>query len=354
MLRFWFDRGVDGFRIDVANAMAKDPALPDLGAGRARGQESEPPREEGTVDHPYWDRDEIHPIFRRWRRIADSYASSDEGPRMFVAEAWRVRPGGLARYLRPDELHSAFNFEYLTAPWDAGALRGIIERHIETLDAVGASPTWVLSNHDTVRVVTRDAPRDEHGSPDLEVGRRRARAAALLMLALPGGAYVYQGDELGLDEVEDLPDGVLQDPIWRRSGHRVRGRDGCRVPLPWNGAPPSLGFGSHAPWLPQPAAWTNLVAARQTDDPASMLRLYRQAIALRRLRLVGDGGPLVWHDAGNGALSFSRGGAYGCLVNVTGDDVRLDPGATVLLASGPLEGHRLPTDTTAWVVASGG
>jgi alpha-glucosidase len=174
------------------------------------------------------------------------------------------------------------------------------------------------------------------------------------MLALPGGAYVYQGDELGLEEVEDLPDEVLQDPIWRRSGHTIRGRDGCRVPLPWNGAPPALGFGSHAPWLPQPAAWANLVAARQADDPESMLRLYRQAIALRRLRLVGEHRPLVWHDAGLGALSFSRGDAYGCLVNVTGDDVRLDPGATVLLASGPLEGRRLPTDTTAWVVASGG
>jgi alpha-glucosidase len=348
VLRFWFDLGVDGFRIDVANAMAKDPALPDLAGRQAPGQASEPPeREEHTVDHPYWDRDEIHPIFRRWRRIADGYAASPEGPRMFVAEAWRVRPGGLARYLRPDELHSAFNFEYLAAAWDAEALRAIIERHIETLDSVGASPTWVLSNHDTVRVVTRYAPRDEQGRADLEVGRRRARAAALVMLALPGGAYVYQGDELGLSEVEDLPDDALQDPIWRRSGHTIRGRDGCRVPLPWTTEPPALGFGAGAPWLAQPEEWAALAASRQSDDPDSMLTLYRAAIALRRLHLVGAGHPVVWRDAGPGVLSFSRGDAFGCVVNVSGD-VRLDPGVEVLLASEPVEGRRVPTDTAAW------
>jgi alpha-glucosidase len=349
VLRFWFDRGVDGFRIDVANAMAKDPALPDLAGHQSQGPESEPPeREKDTVDHPYWDRDEIHPIFRRWRRIADGYRASEEGPRMFVAEAWRVRKGGLARYLRPDELQSAFNFEYLAAPWEAEALRTIIDRHIETLDTVGASPTWVLSNHDTVRVVTRYAPRDPNGRADLEVGRRRARAAALLMLALPGGAYVYQGDELGLEEVEDLPDEVLADPIWLRSGRTIRGRDGCRVPLPWTGEPPALGFGSGAPWLPQPEAWATLAVAAQSDDPDSMVRLYRAAIALRRRHLVGMDHRLAWRDARPGALSFRRGDGFGCLVNVTGDDAWLETGAEILLASGPVEGRRLPTDTAVW------
>ncbi len=237
---------------------------------------------------------------------------------MFVAEAWRVRRGGLARYLRPDELQSAFNFEFLAAPWDPDALRAVIDRHIGMLDTVGASPTWVLSNHDTVRVATRYAPTIAgEGRADPTAGLRRARAAALLLLALPGGAYIYQGDELGLPEVEDLPDEARQDPIWRRSGGSVPGRDGCRVPLPWNETAPALGFGSIEPWLPQPADWQALAVSRQADDPASMLSLYRAAIALRRRHLVPADHHVDWREAGPGVLAFGRGNSFRCIVNFT-------------------------------------
>ncbi|MDP1805057.1 MAG: alpha-amylase family glycosyl hydrolase, partial [Acidimicrobiales bacterium] len=218
ILRFWFDRGVDGFRIDVAHSLVKDPALPDVG----------PDRQMDTVGeggHPFWDLDGVHEVYRGWRAVADSYTD----PKIFVAEAWVASADRLARYLRPDELHTAFNFDYLGAQWEADGLRSVIDSSIATISGVGAPATWVLSNHDVVRHVSRlgRPPASGHSLVDLapvseldvELGRRRARAAALLMLALPGGAYVYQGDELGLWEVEDLPDAVLQDPTWERSGH---------------------------------------------------------------------------------------------------------------------------------------
>jgi alpha-glucosidase len=268
---------------------------------------------------------------------------------MFVAEAWRVRPDGLARYVRPDELHNAFNFEFLVAPWESEALRAVIDHHIGMLEVVGASPTWVLSNHDTVRVVSRYGRVGDEGSRvDLAVGRRRARAAALLMLALPGAAYVYQGDELGLPEVDDLPDDARQDPIWRRSGGTIVGRDGCRVPLPWTETGQGLGFSAVEPWLPQPADWAALAVTSQERDPGSVLSLYRSAIALRRHHLTPSVQQLHWRDAGPGALAFARGDAFSCIVNVTGEEVRLDPGTQVLLASGPIEGLRVPNDTAVW------
>jgi alpha-glucosidase len=354
VLRFWFDRGVDGFRIDVANALAKDPDLPDLYGPNGAEPESEPPTGgRATVDHPFWDRDEIHQIFRRWRRVGDAYRSSAQGPRTFVAEAWRVRRDGLARYVRPDELHNAFNFEFLVAPWEPEALRAVIDHHIGMLEQVGASPTWVLSNHDTVRVVTRygrvSGDRSGGTHVDVGVGRRRARAAALLMLALPGAAYVYQGDELGLPEVDDLPDDARQDPIWRRSGGTIVGRDGCRVPLPWNEAGPGLGFSSVVPWLRQPTDWAALAVTSQEHDASSMLSLYRTAIDLRRRHLTPSVHRLHWRDAGPGVLAFDRGEAFSCVVNLTGDEVRLVPGYEVLVASGPAEGKRVPTDTAVWL-----
>src|SRR5690606_29169988 len=298
ILRFWFDKGVDGFRIDVAHGLTKHPALPDIGLdkeGILVGAES--------TDHPHWDRDDVHDIYRRWRRIADSYAESVGGPRIFVAEAWvRARSDRLARYLRPDELHSAFNFDLLQCPWNAEEMRRTIEHTLTSLATVGAPATWVLSNHDTVRHVTRygrpsspDSTADEQDVPaDIELGTRRAAAAALLMLALPGSASLYQGEELGLPEVEDLPEEVLQDPIWERSGHRHRGRDGCRVPLPWTAEPPTFGFTTGTPWLPIPAEWKRLAVETQTGQAGSMLQLYRSALGLRRVLPALGEGELTW------------------------------------------------------------
>ncbi|WP_331272710.1 glycoside hydrolase family 13 protein [Motilibacter deserti] len=339
ILRFWLDRGVDGFRIDVAHGLAKDPGMPDI-AGRfaTSGQAVE--------GHPHWDQDEVHEVYRGWRRVIDEYP----GDRTFVAEAWVHSPERLALYVRPDELHTAFNFSFLLAPWDAKAARAAVDDSIDALSGVGAPPTWVLSNHDVVRHVTR------YGGGG--TGARRARAAALLMLALPGGAYVYQGEELGLPEVEDLPDEALQDPTFLRTGGQERGRDGCRVPIPWSGEEPPYGFGpSGTPWLPQPPAWAQLSVEKQEGDPESMLSLYRHALRLRReLPALGDG-TLGWAPSADGVLAFRREPGFVCVVNFGPDPApipdELLADGEVLLASAPLDGDgTIPGDTAVWYAAS--
>ena len=361
-LRFWFDRGVDGFRIDVAHSLVKEPGLPDA-------PDLEWPRKPVEVDgelkraewrpHPFWDRDEVHEIYRAWRLLADSY----DDPKVFVAEAWVDEPERLARYLRPDELHTAFNFTYLQAPWDAGYLRQVIDETLEEHRAVDAAATWVLSNHDVARHVSRYARErtapgssvmDLLGLPaDLDLGRRRARAAVLLTLGLPGSAYVYQGEELGLEEVEDLPEDALADPTWERSGHTDRGRDGCRVPLPWSGDAPPYGFspdGATAPpWLPQPSTWGPLSVEAQTGDEGSMLELYRAALHRRRRSAALGDGELTWLDLPEGVLGFTREPGFACIVNVTADPVPLPEGYDVALASGPLTDGLLPAATSVWL-----
>jgi alpha-glucosidase len=354
VLAFWFDRGVDGFRIDVAHGLIKQDGLPDLGAD---GEDVLEPTQ--RIDHPHWDRDGVHDIFRTWRRVAERYA----GERTFVAEAWVAGLERLARYVRPDELHTAFNFDFLRAPWDAARLRAVIDMTVEALGTVGSPATWVLSNHDVVRHVTRygrphtegRGPRHDVREPlDMELGTRRARAAALLMLALPGGAYVYQGEELGLPEVEDIPEAFLQDPVWERSEHQVRGRDGCRVPLPWSGDAPPYGFGADGvpAWLPQPESWKEFAAEAQADDPGSMLELYRHALRLRREHPALGDGPLRWHTAPEGVLLFSRSPGFACAVNVSGSPYELPAHSEVLLASGPLQAGVLPSNTAAWITVS--
>ncbi|SEG74259.1 alpha-glucosidase [Thermomonospora echinospora] len=331
VLRFWFERGVDGFRIDSAAVLVKDPdAAPD-----------------GL--HPYTDRDGVHDIYRDWRRLADAYPG-----RMLVGEVWLPDQERLARYLRPDEMHTVFNFPFLGAPWDAAALRAVIDDTFATLAPVGAPATWVLSNHDVIRTVTRYGRADtsfDHadrrlGAPtDPALGLRRARAAALLSLALPGSVYIYQGEELGLPEVEDLPDEVRQDPIWRRSGHTDRGRDGCRVPLPWSGVEPPFGFGTGEPWLPQPAGWKDLTVEAQQADPSSMLALYRAALRIRANEL-GDG-TMRWLPMGDDVLAFVRDSGLTCVVNLGAEPVPVT--GEVLLASGPLQGGLLPPNTAVWL-----
>jgi alpha-glucosidase len=351
IVRFWLDRGVDGIRVDAAPALAKVPGLPD--AGHAPGALFESAR---WVDNPHWDRDEVHEVFRRWRAISDGY----DGDRVFVSEAVVAGPERLARYVRPDELHTSFNFDYLRAAWDASALRAAIDGTLSALAPVGAPPTWVLSSHDETRHVTRFGRAtsgagtmgfDAASPTDLALGLRRARAAALLTLALPGGAYLYQGEELGLPEVEDLPEDVLQDPTWERSGHTARGRDGCRVPLPWSGDRPPFGFTADGvrPWLPQPGSWRALTVAAQRDDPASTLSLYRSALRLRRtLPGLADDEPLTWCDLGDGVLAFDRGGRFRCIVNLSHRPVPLAGRGEPVLTSASVAAD-LPTDTAVWL-----
>ena len=337
ILRFWFDRGVAGIRIDTAGMLTKDPALPDTGnADTAPGQ------------HPYTDRDDVHEIYRAWRRIADEYSGTG-GERVLIGEIWLPDAARLARYTRPDELHSVFNFPYLSCPWDAAALRAVI-------DATPSPATWVLSNHDVDRHVSRygradssfDLDARDHSQPvDLVLGTRRARAAALLTMALPGAVYIYQGEELGLWEVEDIPDDRRRDPIFYRTKGKDPGRDGARVPLPWSGAEPPFGFSAAQPWLPQPKEWRDLTVEAEDGDPGSMLELYRTALRLRRAHW--SGAPdLAWRPAEEGVLAFARGDAR-CVVNLSASPVSLPPDATVLLASGPLAAGALPPDTAVWL-----
>ncbi len=351
VLAFWFDRGVDGFRIDVAHGLMKQDGLPDLGD---EGEDVLEPSK--RADHPHWDREGVHEIYRGWRAVADRY----EGDRTFVAEAWVSSPERLAHYVRPDELHTAFNFDFLKAPWEAARLREVIDGTLEALGSVDSPTTWVLSNHDVTRHVTRygrpntggRGPRGDVLEPlDVELGTRRARAAALLMLALPGGAYVYQGEELGLPEVEDLPVECLQDPVWERSGHTARGRDGCRVPIPWSGDAPPYGFGADGsePWLPQPESWKDRTAEAQDGDAGSMLELYRAALRIRREHpALGEGG-VTWQTTPEGVLLFTRSPGFACAVNVSGAPYELPAHSQILLASGPLDGGSLPSDTVAWL-----
>ncbi|GAA1282954.1 glycoside hydrolase family 13 protein [Saccharothrix xinjiangensis] len=330
VLRFWLDLGVDGFRIDVAHGMVKADGLPDVGTpGHLKLL--------GTDALPFFDQDGVHEIYRDWRKVLDSYP----GRRIGVAEAWTPSPERTARYLRADELHQAFNFHYLTAGWDAAELKRVIDDSLAAMAPVGAPTTWVLSNHDVQRHVTR------YG------GVARARAAALLMLALPGSAYVYQGEELGLPEVLDLPEDVLQDPVWERSGHTDRGRDGCRVPIPWTPEGPSFGFGDGGSWLPQPAGWASLSVRAQQGDPDSVLELYRRALRARREHPdLGAGSEVEWLDAPEDVLSFRRNG-FTCVVNLGPAVVRLPRDGEVLLSSSGVATEDadvlVPPDTTVWL-----
>ncbi len=348
VLRFWFERGADGIRIDSAGMLTKDAALPEVEPGQPPG-----------AAHPYSDRDEVHEIYRSWRAVADEYPG-----RVLIGEIWIPDAARLARYVSPGELHTVFNFPYLACPWDAVQLREVINNTLALNAPSGAPATWVLSNHDVDRIVTRYGRADTafslqrrqyfHSLPaDVELGTRRARAAALLTMALPGSVYVYQGEELGLWEVEDIPDDRRQDPIWHRTGGADPGRDGSRVPLPWAGTEPPFGFSPGTaeaqPWLPQPLRWRDLTVEAETAGPASMLELYRAALHIRRAEPALGDGPMTWQASPDGVLAFDRGASVRCMVNLSGEPAVMPEHADVLLASGPLDGPLLPPDCAVWL-----
>ncbi|MBP2579943.1 alpha-glucosidase [Streptomyces sp. PvR006] len=342
VLRFWLDRGVDGFRIDVAAGLYKDPGLPDS---------DDPTADERTRDsvNPLaWNQPEVHDVWRRWRAVCEEYTARDGIERLLVGEVSVPSAREHALYVRPDELHQAFFFDLLSAPWDAAAFRAVIDEALRDIAGTGSTVTWVLNNHDQVRTVTRYA-----GGPGAEhVGAARARAAALLMLALPGAAYVYQGEELGLPEVLDLPDDVLTDPIFRRTGSRARIRDGCRVPLPWSGQASPFGFSDGAAgvrtWLPQPEWFAEYATDRALADTRSFWHLYREGLQLRReLPQLGEG-PLRWLEAPPQVLAMVRGDGLVCAVNFGSETVPAPVPGAPLLASGPCPAGELPGATAAW------
>ncbi|CAN5535355.1 glycoside hydrolase family 13 protein [soil metagenome] len=340
VLRFWLDRGVDGFRVDVAHGLYKEASLRDqvLPEGAAERDPSEV-REEAMVsrtllDEPMWDQPEVHEVYRRWHQVLAEY----DGDRMDVAEAWTQTPESMALFVRPDEMSQAFNFSWLLAPWSAEEFAGVITGTFAALADVGASPTWVLSNHDVIRHPTR------YGGG--EVGRARARPATLTMLALPGSSYLYQGEELGLEQVDVAPED-RQDPSWFRTGEV--GRDGCRVPVPWSGETPPYGFGpgTAQPWIPQPTTWGPLTAAAQEGDPDSTLELYRSALTARRALPRADG---VEVGVDGDALTVTRGDLR-VLLNCGATPVPL-PAGEVMLSSAPASATvagTLPANTAVWL-----
>jgi len=357
ILKFWLDRGVDGFRVDVAHGLVKEPGLPNYDAElHILDGEVKP----GAPVPPMWDQDGVHEIYRAWRKILDGYAQPE---RILCAEAW-VRPQERAvRYVRPDEMHQAFNFDFLQAQWRAPDLRAVIESSLAAADSVGAPSTWVLSNHDVVRHASRlglpVGQRRPNGigaddpQPDLELGLRRARAATTLMLALPGGAYLYQGEELGLPDSTDMPDEFRQDPTFVRTGGEEVGRDGCRVPIPWEKDRPSFGFGpADRTWLPQPAIYGEYAVDQQDGVAGSTLELYRELLRLRRERELGTGGLHGVEGLGDDVVALvntGQGGATLVLANLGTEPVALPDGARLLVASGELTAQGLvPTDTTVW------
>jgi alpha-glucosidase len=346
VLRFWFDRGVAGVRIDSAALLIKDPELPEVPEVVEPGQ------------HPNVDRDEVHDVYRSWRAIADSYP----GARVLVGEVWMPDTERFAKYLRSDEMHTAFNFDFMARPWDATQLRESIDSMLAAHAPVGAPSTWVLSNHDVTRPVTRYGREDTsfsfatkrfHTPTDLALGMRRARAAALLSAALPGSLYVYQGDELGLPEAENIPVELLQDPMYFRSEGVDPGRDGCRVPMPWSGTASPYGFepegSTHSPWLPQPDDWAAFTVEAEAGDTGSMLSMYRTALSIRRSHPALGDGAMTWIDSASGVLAFSRGLGFVSVTNLSEVPVELPSYTRLLLTSTPLEGGLLPTDSTAWL-----
>jgi alpha-glucosidase len=332
-LRFWLDRGEAGFRINLAHAITKPAGLPDMDVALARrmGVPVAYPAD------PRFDDEQGHAVHRMIRRVLEEYPGT-----VAIGEIWVADDERFARYLRPDELHMGFDIRLLDAEFDADAVRAVIERSLAGVAPVGAPPSWTLSHHDVVRHVSR------YGDGDL--GTRRARAMILVELALPGGVFLYNGEELGLPDLE-LPDWALRDPVWERSGHTERGRDGCRVPIPWEGTAPPYGFTAHQDsWLPMPFEWAPLTVEVQLEDPDSMLSLYRRAIELRRTHPAFAGGKLEWYGAPPACFAFRRkGGGLICALNTSGGLVPL-PAGEVLLASGPLVDGQLPPDTAAWLV----
>ena len=374
VLRFWLARGVDGFRIDVSDALMKDPTFPDTPDG-----------------DPIIAKDEasgVHQIYRSFRAVLDEF----DGERMAVIETG-ADPETVALFLRPDEMHLAFNLDFAHAAWESDSIRSAIDAALAANAGVGAPTTWVTDNHDIPRSVTRYAGNRRHAGAylprgqqpagarvDLALGRRRHRAMALLLLALPGTAYLYNGQELGLPNVDDLPDSVLTDPVWERSRHTERGRDGCRIPLPWDGTAPPYGFSSNPDtWLPMPTDWDDLTVAAQQSDPRSLWQFYRRALELRKRHRALGTGRLRWWESAPGLLVFSltdrdsgpdceqtevAGSAERALhnrvvvaVNVTSQTLALPSecaGSQILLASDPtLDAerltHGLPADTGVWL-----
>src|SRR5690606_25193191 len=308
----------------------------------------------GEENVPYWGQDGVHDIYRDWHRLMAEY----DGECALCGEAWLPTLEKTALWVRPDEMHQTFNFPYLMTPWDAEALRTVIRESLDEFGKVGAPSTWVLSNHDVIRhasrlALTADSPQGEGvgpksaGKPDPVIGLSRGRAATTLMLALPGSAYLYQGEELGLPEAMEIPDEFRQDPTWFRTNGERYGRDGCRVPLPWTASGKAYGFNdTGASWLPQPDEWARFARDVEEAAPDSTLNLYKALLAERRGRGLGSGS-LVWDEADAAAVAFHRGDLH-VIANLGETPIELGDDVTFVIQSEPFAGTALPPNAAAW------
>ncbi|NNN08686.1 MAG: alpha-glucosidase, partial [Acidimicrobiaceae bacterium] len=338
IFRFWFDRGVDGLRLDAVPAIGKDADFQDAGCDQSSqfAPETSPPT-------TYWDAGDVHEVVSTWRRIAEAY----DPPKYLVGEINVSSAEALLRYIRPGELQSVFAMNLAKAPWDAAEFRRRIAGNLNFTSNGESWPTWVLSSHDEVRSVTRFGELAD-GSLDIALGTRRARAALLITLALPGGACLYQGEELGLPQVKDLPRELLEDPIVTRTGNPQKGRDGCRVALPWDTSTPSFGFGTGPSRLPQPSDWGSLSAQVQEMDHSSFLHFTRRALKVRRESKFSLFDNFEWVELGEDVLAFDRGDIR-CIVNFGATSLTLAPDALVVVASADVSAGKLPTDVGVWL-----
>lgn len=376
ILRFWLDRGVDGFRIDVAHGMVKAEGLPDWDGttgmvdgtkdeGKTQVQTDGTPDEDGSNgggnSGPMFDQDGVHEIYRSWHEVMEQY----DGDRALVAEAWVEPLSRLALYVREDEMQQAFNFSFLTTKWDAAAMRTVISASVRENDVVGAPTTWVLSNHDVVRHVTRlglpavvegremnpNGVRATDPQPDVELGLRRAKAATLQMLGLPGSAYLYNGEEFGTPDHTEMPDEYRQDPAFERKGRTEAGRDGCRVPLAWEADKPAYGFSTTGKsWLPQPETYRAVAADVQKADPTSTFHLYKNVLRLRREHNIGLGS-LAWLDdfaSSTEVIAYQNGDVI-VVTNFADAPFALPAGAEILASSEPLVDGAVGTDVCVWI-----
>ncbi|MFM1950770.1 MAG: hypothetical protein RL418_457, partial [Actinomycetota bacterium] len=352
-LKFWSDRGVDGYRIDVAHALIKNlEPLPDRDS-----YDLEVMKDDGT--DPLFDRDAVHEVYKEWRELFNQY----DPPRVAVAEAW-VHPHRRPAYASIEGLGQAFNFDLLTAKWDAEVFKSVIDKNLKFAHDTGSSTTWVMSNHDVIRHATRLViPAGKDGVSfadenswyvnnrmdpklDLDKGLARAKAATLTILALPGSSYLYQGEELGLPDVLDIPNDQMQDPQWFRGEGKFKSRDGCRVPLPWEASGSSFGFGAGGSHLPQPKWYGDYSVAVQEQNPQSTLNLYRTALKLRKELETEES--LTWHRSEPGTLLFERKGGWLCFTNFTDGAVEV-PSGELLVSSAPLEAGKLPANSAVWL-----
>ncbi len=352
-LKFWSDRGVDGFRIDVAHMLKKDLSDPLKDIPEPRTLDSRVPGN-GIL----FDREDVHEIYKEWRLLFNQY----DPPRVAVAEAW-AKPENIYKYASIDELGQAFNFDLLGAPFNADAFKNIVTRNLNIAKRNKSSSTWVFSNHDQVRPATRyGLPlnsdltkfKNSNGTAfplDIELGINRSIAVQMFALALPGCTYIYQGEELGLHEVLNIPESEIQDPQYLRNHKKDKGRDGCRVPLPWNSSGASFGFGDNGAHLPQPEWFANYSVEAESGRHDSPLEKFRSALALRKELITEE--ELIWHETQNpDVLHFSRPNGWHVLTNFGVEPFHLDlRGKQEILCSTEWDSAHLPGGATVWLRA---